>query len=569
MYCLSGNRVVNSSICVLLGFIFFLGTYTPLFSEDELIITPDQPQWGDTLYIELHPAEERGELFINYSYRYPFWEQKRGWIHFSGQNGIYKSPSIVIDSGSIEIFIEVKGKHYSKTICSLLPYEFIKVYASNGKPADEVLGDTTGAIILKWRNILFEEKDSGQVKTYINELENKSPQTLLDCYLVAKGYSLLGENENALKFIGKMYEMDSTSPLILVMARRTRAEPPEIKEEIENYIIGFIDQNPEKLISWETTSFPWEFENIPDTIAEKVLKTWHTYEPQNPTPLYYLAVLLRNSQKLDEALNLINEAIALEKQGFLIIYEHRGHVPEYRLKFHKLRGEIHEETGNVELAIKNYEKALSAAEYTNETVPVYTTLGKIFFEREQQDKSEQFCFKAFIGGDTTESESMLKKIYEEKYANNISFKQYLHLLYDKIKSDYRKAPDFELTDIDSETVRLSENEGKLIAINFWSRSCKACMNEIPYLNQIYDDFKDENVIFWAIGSSNEEFLESHPFKFRIVPLNREIWQKYNILGVPQCFIIDPHGLIIYHAFGGGKLICDAIRRVLTRLILTL
>src|SRR5262245_52491576 len=45
----------------------------------------------------------------------------------------------------------------------------------------------------------------------------------------------------------------------------------------------------------------------------------------------------------------------------------------------------------------------------------------------------------------------------------------------------RKAPDFELPDMNGKRVRLSAYRGKTVFLNFWTKTCQPCLAEMPSL----------------------------------------------------------------------------------------
>ncbi len=48
----------------------------------------------------------------------------------------------------------------------------------------------------------------------------------------------------------------------------------------------------------------------------------------------------------------------------------------------------------------------------------------------------------------------------------------------------RLAPDFELSDMDGKKVRLSEYRGRTLVLNFWTKTCKPCLEEMPALAEL-------------------------------------------------------------------------------------
>jgi len=72
------------------------------------------------------------------------------------------------------------------------------------------------------------------------------------------------------------------------------------------------------------------------------------------------------------------------------------------------------------------------------------------------------------------------------------------------------APDFTLRDINKKKVTLSEHKGKVVLINFWATWCQPCQAEMPHLQAIYDEFKDEG--FEILSISIDESRDSSKVK---------------------------------------------------------
>ena len=61
------------------------------------------------------------------------------------------------------------------------------------------------------------------------------------------------------------------------------------------------------------------------------------------------------------------------------------------------------------------------------------------------------------------------------------------------------APDFTLRDINKKKVTLSDYRGKVVLINFWATWCQPCQAEMPHLQAIYDEFKDDGFVVLSIS----------------------------------------------------------------------
>jgi peroxiredoxin len=113
----------------------------------------------------------------------------------------------------------------------------------------------------------------------------------------------------------------------------------------------------------------------------------------------------------------------------------------------------------------------------------------------------------------------------------------------------KTAPDFELDTLDGQTVALSQLKGQPVLLNFWATWCGPCTHEMPFLQQVYQDWPEEELVLLAvnIGESSSQvaqFMQSQGFSFPVL-LDRSgnTAQKYNIIGIPTTFFIDSKGVI--------------------------
>ncbi|QSX08439.1 redoxin domain-containing protein [Alkalibacter rhizosphaerae] len=108
------------------------------------------------------------------------------------------------------------------------------------------------------------------------------------------------------------------------------------------------------------------------------------------------------------------------------------------------------------------------------------------------------------------------------------------------------APDFTLTDLDGNTVRLSDYNGKYVFLNFWASWCGPCKEEMPDMERIHQKYKDELVILAVnLGDAKntaQGFAEDYGLTFQILlDEKRDIGSLYRVNGIPTSYFIDQNG----------------------------
>ncbi|MGH9947855.1 MAG: TlpA family protein disulfide reductase [Pyrinomonadaceae bacterium] len=126
------------------------------------------------------------------------------------------------------------------------------------------------------------------------------------------------------------------------------------------------------------------------------------------------------------------------------------------------------------------------------------------------------------------------------------------------------APDFTAESLDGKYYSLSQLQGKVVVLTFWSTRCEICIAEIPKLNRVAERYSDQDVVFLGLTMENgtriEPFLRKHPFHFSIVPNSFGVVLKYADMdksggidmGFPTHFVINKHGAIVHRTAGWDK-----------------
>jgi len=111
---------------------------------------------------------------------------------------------------------------------------------------------------------------------------------------------------------------------------------------------------------------------------------------------------------------------------------------------------------------------------------------------------------------------------------------------------------------DGKPVNSSEWQGKVLVVNFWASWCPPCVEEMPTLDLLQQEFMQQNVLFVGIGidspSNIREFLKSTPVSYPIVigglegsNLSKQMGNTQGAL--PYTVIINAKGKAVYTKLG--------------------
>lgn len=113
----------------------------------------------------------------------------------------------------------------------------------------------------------------------------------------------------------------------------------------------------------------------------------------------------------------------------------------------------------------------------------------------------------------------------------------------------REQIDFTLTDITGKTWTLRGLRGKVVFVNFWATWCPPCRKEMPDLEKLYKQFKDQGLLILSI--SDEDANKVRPFVKQmnvtypvLLDPGRKVNDMFQIYGIPKTFVYDSAGKLV-------------------------
>jgi len=119
------------------------------------------------------------------------------------------------------------------------------------------------------------------------------------------------------------------------------------------------------------------------------------------------------------------------------------------------------------------------------------------------------------------------------------------------ESDYRMT----LVDMEGRKVNLHQWQEKTLFINFWATWCAPCIAEMPGINQLYAEMKENpNLVFLIISVDNDwqkarQFTLDKGYQFPIYRVVDGIPPILFSKSIPATFVIAPGGKMVLKQLG--------------------
>jgi peroxiredoxin len=113
------------------------------------------------------------------------------------------------------------------------------------------------------------------------------------------------------------------------------------------------------------------------------------------------------------------------------------------------------------------------------------------------------------------------------------------------------APDFTLRTAEGKNLRLHEQRGRVVLVNFWATWCGPCRQEMPLLNQLYQKYQGSGFTMLGVNvDTDSRHAISVANKLGVsfpVLLDGEksVSKLYDLSSMPSTLLIDRDGKVRY------------------------
>jgi peroxiredoxin len=113
------------------------------------------------------------------------------------------------------------------------------------------------------------------------------------------------------------------------------------------------------------------------------------------------------------------------------------------------------------------------------------------------------------------------------------------------------APDFTLRTLAGPNLRLQEQRGQVVLVNFWATWCSPCRQEMPHLARLYDKYRASGFVLLGVNVDDDarraaELAGKLGLKFPVsLDSEKKVSRLYDLSAMPSTVLIDREGRVRY------------------------
>jgi peroxiredoxin len=113
------------------------------------------------------------------------------------------------------------------------------------------------------------------------------------------------------------------------------------------------------------------------------------------------------------------------------------------------------------------------------------------------------------------------------------------------------APDFTLPSLDGPNLRLQEQRGRVVMINFWASWCGPCRVEMPHLARLYEKYRGSGFTVLAVNIDESpqkaaSLATQLGMRFPVLlDTDKKVSRLYDLSTMPSTVLVDRDGRVRY------------------------
>jgi peroxiredoxin len=111
------------------------------------------------------------------------------------------------------------------------------------------------------------------------------------------------------------------------------------------------------------------------------------------------------------------------------------------------------------------------------------------------------------------------------------------------------APDFTLPTLAGKPLRLGEQRGHVVLVNFWASWCGPCKLEMPQLNRLHDSYRPSGLVLLGINVDDDpkraaEAATRMGIKFPVLlDSDKAVVRRWDLGSMPATVLVDRDGRV--------------------------
>lgn len=134
-----------------------------------------------------------------------------------------------------------------------------------------------------------------------------------------------------------------------------------------------------------------------------------------------------------------------------------------------------------------------------------------------------------------------------------------------VLTDYK----WGLKDDNGNVFHFEDARGKVVFLNFWATWCPPCIAEMPSMQTLYNDYKDQVEFIFVSNETSplvNRFLKEKGYSFKVYIPVTDYPDAFEVSSIPRTFLIDKKGRIIIDKTGVANWNSETVRKTIDALL---